>query len=179
MATIFKGFHYPFPFFFIPIPKRVKKDEPTSMSRCFEFTESCLFDLKDEDQHDVNKLFGFSIGFHHTTSFRFGWRPILDTGKIEIVRYEYHNGERQRTGKVAYVDIDKPYVFELIYYPHEQKTHYLIKESEDHVYLKELRCLFSKPYLKKKHGLGYLLGIYFGGNERAPQKIIIRRCRKE
>lgn len=178
MPTIFKGCHYPFPFFFLTSPKWVKKDKPTSMTRCFRFTKSCLFDLKDEDQWDVNKLFGFSIGFHHNTSFRFGWRPLLETGQIEIVRYEYHNGVRQPTGRICPVDINKPYQFELTYFPCEQKTHYRIIEKGSLIEVREIRSLFKKPYLKKKYGLGYLLGIYFGGNETAPQKIKIKRCRK-
>jgi len=172
MTTIKKGRNYPFLGFINVFPKCVKKDKPTYMRRCFRFTESCLFDLHDEDQHDVNKLFGFSIGWHHKTSFRFGWRPILETGQIEIVCYEYHNGVRQLTKPIRKIEINSSYQFELSYHPLEQKTEYTILNT------KKLINLFEKPYLKKKSGLGYTLNLYFGGNEKAPQDIVIHKCRK-
>lgn len=179
MTIIRKGFHYPFPLFFLTLPKWVKKDKPTSRIKCFRFTESCLFDLGDEDQWDVNKLFGFSIGLHHKTSFRFGWRPKLESNQIEIVGYEYHNGKRHSTMPIMKVDVNVNYIFELTYYPLEQKTHYVIKNPMSGEKLGELIHLFDESYLYKKYGLGYLLGIYFGGNERAPQKIVIHRCLKD
>ena len=82
-----KGRHYPY---LIPIafPFWVKKNDVNSRKARFMFTDSCMFDLKDEDQWDVNKLFGFSIGHHHNnSSFRFGWRPLLNKNTIEIVAY--------------------------------------------------------------------------------------------
>lgn len=173
MTTIKKGRHYPFPGFMIQLPKWVSKKKPTYMRRCFKFTESCLFDLHDEDQWDVNKLFGFSIGWHHKTSFRFGWRPILETEQIEIVAYEYHGGMRQKTRPIHRVEINSTYQFLLSYHPAEQKTEYSILNT------KKLINLFEFPYLKKKSGLGYTLGLYFGGNEKAPQDVTILKCRKD
>ena len=158
-----KNKHYPFliPIFF---PFWVKKNSTSSRKAKFKFTESCLFNLVDEDQHDVNKLFGFSIGFHHNTSFRFGWRPILSKRKIEIVAYEYHDGIRQKTMPIRRIDINQWYNFKISYNRPKQLSNYRIDNIS-----------FSNSFKLKKqtYGLGYTLGIYFGGNEDAPQDIII------
>jgi len=164
-----KGRHYPY---LIPIafPFRIKR---FGFSKGygyrvfkFKFTESCLFDLHDEDQHDVNKLFGFSIGHHHKgSSFRFGWRPILKERKIEIVAYEYHDGVRQKTMPICRVDIDKWLEYTIIYDANKDKSIYYVGDVE-----------FRNHFvLKKKYGCGYTLGVYFGGNEKAPQDITIQK----
>jgi len=157
-----KGNHYPF--FPLSLPKWVNKNNITTMKREIMFTESCLYDLKDEDQGDVNKLFGFSIGFHHKTSFRFGWRADLKTSTIEIVAYEYHDNLRQTTMPICRIDINKYYKFRIVYIPNLQRTYYEVRD------VKEFTNEFN---LKKKYGLGYTLGLYFGGNEKAPQKIVV------
>jgi len=139
------------------------------------FTDSCMFNLHDEDQWDVNKLFGFSIGNHHSgSSFRFGWRPILKNNTIEIVAYEYHDGIRQKTMPIAEVKLNKWYQYQIGYFPRLNRTHYVINDSE---IINGTNYQFSNDFtLKKKSGLGYTLGVYFGGNEKAPQNIVI--CKK-
>jgi hypothetical protein len=158
-----RGHHYPW---LIPIvfPFWVKKNASSVRKAKFMFTDSCMFDLKDEDQHDVNKLFGFSIGYHHKTSFRFGWRPILDENKIEIVAYEYHDNVRQKTMPICKIFTNEWYEF-ILSYNHDKARSYYFVEDEGFTNLVRLRG--------KKHGLGYTLGVYFGGNEKAPQDIII------
>ena len=162
-----KNRHYPF---LIPIalPFWVKKNSITRRTAKFKFTESCLFDLIDEDQHDVNKLFGFSIGFHHKTSFRFGWRPILSENKIEIVGYEYHDGVRQVTMPITRININQWYGFSISYNRPSQISHYSVYDTKDNANLVNSVILEKQDY-----GLGYTLGIYFGGNEKAPQDIVI------
>lgn len=164
--TIKKGKHYPW---LIPIglPIWVNKNKPTIKCANFKFTNSCMFDLHDEDQWDVNKLFGFSIGHHHrNNSFRFGWRPNLKNNTIEIVAYEYHNGVRMKTKPLYEIELYRWYTFTIYYNPIKEKIFYLIN---DQIYS------FDTGDLKKKYGLGYTLGIYFGGNEKAPQNITILR----
>jgi len=161
--VIKKGRHYPY---LIPmgLPICVRKNDSTIRSAMFAFTSSCLFDLHDEDQHDVNKLFGFSIGHHQKgSSFRFGWRPILENQTIEIVAYEYHDGVRQATMPITEVGIGEWHEYIISYNSQRQKTFYFIDKKS-----------FSNDFkLKKKSGLGYTLGVYFGGNEKAPQDITI------
>ena len=162
-----KGRHYPglFPFS-IPCPVWVKRNKIYSRSAEFMFTDSCMFDLYDEDQWDVNKLFGFSIGHHHKgSSFRFGWRPILDENLIEIVAYEYHDGFRMRTQPIRKVRLNEWHKFRVSYNNENFKATYLVNDLD-----------YTYPvYLMDDHGWGYTLGVYFGGNEKAPQDIIINK----
>jgi len=159
-----KGKHYPFPYFFLGFPIWVRKNKITSKSADFMFTDSCMFNLKDEDQRDVNKLFGFSIGHHQKgTSFRFGWRPDLEMERIEIVGYEYHNGIRQKTMPITYVKCNVWCKYTVLYDSKKGISTYKINNT----------VLKNNVKLNKKYGLGYSLGIYFGGNEKAPQDIII------
>ena len=177
-----KGNHYPFPRFAIGLPKWVNKNKPTQMAKSYWFTESCLYDLKDEDQHDVNKLFGFSIGLHHNTSFRFGWRADLETHSIEIVGYEYQDKVRQATTHICNIALRSSAYF-LLYYLPEGKIEYAVFQDNTH-YEKYMEMkdairnvveatIINIVKIKKKWGLGYTLGLYFGGNETAPQDIII------
>ena len=163
-----KGRHYPY---LIPImfPFCVKKNRTNFRSAMFKFTDSCMFNLYDEDQWDVNKLFGFSIGHHHNrSSFRFGWRPILSENKIEIVAYEYHDGFRMKTMPICRIELNEWHRFSLSYNNETNKSYYFVNDE----------CFTNKVKLEKKSGLGYTLGVYFGGNEKAPQDIIIYKKRK-
>jgi len=175
--TIGKGKHYPW---LIPIafPVWVKKKDGTFKSAKFLFTDSCMFDLHDEDQWDVNKLFGFSIGHHQKrSSFRFGWRPILENNTIEIVAYEYHDGVRQKTMPICEVELNTCYKFRIGYLPHLNRTYYNVSDTKTNKRIADRLIVdFTNDVnLLKKGGLGYTLGIYFGGNEKAPHKITIYR----
>ena len=159
-----KGRHYPW---LIPVvlPFWVRKNDSNYRVAEFMFSRSCLFDLQDEDQHDVNKLFGFSIGHHQKrSSFRFGWRPLLDEQLIEIVGYEYHDGVRQPTIPVCKVSLNEWHKFTISYNNKSNKSFYFVDRDPP---------IMKDANLKKKSGLGYTLGVYFGGNERAPQNITI------
>jgi len=169
--TVKRGRHYPW---LIPIafPVWVSKYSGKNRTATFRFDESCLFDLHDEDQHDVNKLFGFSIGHNHKgSSFRFGWRPILENRTIEIVAYEYHDGVRQKTMPICEVETCQWYSFGISYRPTRKKSFYHI--NDDSSFCRKIGWFYNDVDLKKKGGLGYTLGVYFGGNEKAPQDIII------
>ena len=58
--NILKNKRRPFPFFDFPVPVLIRKNEDYSITKHFKFTESAIYFFDDEDQHDVNKLFGFS-----------------------------------------------------------------------------------------------------------------------
>lgn len=169
--TIKKGRHYPFPGFFVLLPKWVSKNKTTRMSRSYYFTDTCLYDLGNADQLDTNKLFGFSIGKHHNNSFRFGWRPNKTKDKIEILSYEYRDGERV-IDLIREIDINKWIHFEIEYL--NEYVKYIITANEEH----KATIGTNKFSLKKKFGLGYKLGFYFGGNQTAPHKIKVLKLLK-
>lgn len=159
-----KNHHYPFPYFFITLPIWVSCKKSKIIERNYFFTKSCLYDLHNVDELDTNKLFGFSIGYHHNTSFRFGWRPILEENKIELIAYEYQNKIRS-IKPICKVNVDQRINFKLGYNPITNEIIYCANDS----------IIINKINLKKKFGLGYKLGLYFGGNETAPQDIYIFR----
>lgn len=160
-----KNRHYPW---LIPIalPKWVRKNSETTISGEFMFTESCIYDLHDEDQWDVNKLMGFSIGHHHKcNSFRFGWRPNKNMDKISIVAYEYRNSIRQKTLPITEVGLNEWHRYELSYDSNIIRTRYSIDNR--------IFADLTGETIRKSFGLGYTLGVYFGGNEKAPHDISI------
>lgn len=169
--VIRKNKHYPFPFFPIGLPIRIRKNKRIVIQHEFMFTDYCLYDLMDADQGDVNKLFGFSIGCHHRTSFRFGWRPNLKNHTIEIVGYEYHDGIRQKTMPIREVKLNCRYTYTLIYSPVEKMITYKVWKMPT-----DYNIISNEIKLSKYYGFGYTLGAYFGGNEKAPHNIVIYKA---
>jgi hypothetical protein len=160
-----KNWRRPFPWFeFIPII--FKKDKSFSIVKDFEFTPSTMYHFDDADQFDVNKLFGFSIGMHHTNSFRFGWRPSKDLLKMEIVGYEYHNKVRVPTIPLYEIEIGKTYRFKMDYLSDKQQVKYTILDNLDIIFA------IHKSNVDIKKCWGYRLGLYFGGNKKAPHDMI-------
>jgi hypothetical protein len=164
-----KNFRRPFPYFGIFLPVLIRKDKSFSIIKSFKFTESTIYYFDDNDQYDVNKLFGFSIGMHHNNSVRFGWRPNKDLSKIEIVGYEYHDKLRIPTLPICEISLNKWYEYQLKYNHKTNYIEYLVTDGENS---------FGTQHpikIKKKFNFGYKLDLYFGGNKTAPHKMIIYR----
>ncbi len=61
----------------------------------FQFLNNPCYVLGNEDDWDINKLFGISFGpEHHKNSFRIGWRPTNDN-MISLHSYYYNHGTRK------------------------------------------------------------------------------------
>jgi len=161
----------PFPFFYLPIPILINKNKSFSIIRYFKFDESAIYFFNDNDQYNVNKLFGFSIGFHHNNSVRFGWRPNNDLTKIEIVGYEYVNKVRVPTIPICEVNLNQWYEYKLRYIEFHNQIEYSVKNVLKH------HNVIHPITLKRKFNLGYKLYLYFGGNKKTPHDIIIY-CRR-
>lgn len=131
-----------------------------------KFTESCRYDLQNEDQGDTNKLIG--IGYlwgHHKDSARFGWHYDTKTEQVEILSYCYVNGRRV-VQHVCHCMIGQGYdlhlkVLSTCYY---FSVHY----NGDAMSI----GLASVDYWHRKKFM-YRLGCYFGGNKSAPRDISI------
>jgi hypothetical protein len=137
------------------------------------FTESCRYDIGSEDQGDINKLFGFGhinlnviykkdgkLKFrpmHHYSSVRFGWRYNLQTDKIEILSYYYDRGIRNYS-LICDVEINESFIYE-------------IKELSESSYVLNINDNFSTIVNIPTKSLKYILGLYFGGNKKAPHDI--------
>jgi len=131
-----------------------------------KFTESCRYDLGNEDQFDTNKLCG--IGYlpgHHKESARFGWRYWPDMGWVELSAYCYVKGQRV-IKNIAFCEIGKEYRLRLqvlatsyyfdVYEPDQVKAAGIV--TVEHFHDKKFK---------------YRLGVFFGGNRPAPKEIKI------
>jgi len=165
--TILKNKRRPFPFFDFFIPVLIRKNKSFTIVRHFKFTDSTMYHFNDDDQWDVNKLFGFSIGLHHHNSFRFGWRPNSDLTKMEIVGYEYHNKVRTPTIPICEVQLNKWYRYEMKYNAKIGKVFYSVTDFNMIV------GTSSNIELKHKINWGYKLFLYFGGNKKSPHDMVI------
>jgi len=150
---------------------------PKVIKKSFMFSTSCMYDFKDNDQHDVNKLFGMSLNYfptfkkltpHHNNSVRFGWRPKVDLNLIQIVAYEYLNAQRRPTKIIANVKMEEWYSYNM--FVSKDMVFYTIVEEEkpDNVF-----TYISNYVLKRDKLLGYELDVYFGGNRTAPHDITL------
>lgn len=139
----------------------------TSFAWRVMFTESCRYDLTSTDQFDTNKLIG--IGYlpgHHTDSARFGWRYDTKLKQVEIMAYCYVKG-RRIIQSLCLCEIGKEYdlnmkVLSTCYYLAVHNT----------------GCMpvLGSTYIDHHHEkrFCYRLGMWFGGNDKAPHDIEIQ-----
>lgn len=126
-----------------------------------KFDDSSMYDLGNINQLDINKLVGFSSGFHHKNSARFGWN--CDNKNIILHTYCYVDGKRTwsefariRTGvfyKISIKDTGGFYYFELV-------------DESGKITQKNI----EKNHTKK---IGYNLWPFFGGDQPAPHNMYI------
>lgn len=163
MKTIYKNMHYCLNFLnFKPF---FKLNGLKSLAYKVMFTPSCRYYLKD-DQSDINKLFGISLGFHHNNSDRIGWRYLSDTDKIELLLYSYIKGVRYKTS-LETIDINQEYIIKL-----EVITYKKTFRREVRVYINN--NIYANLYEDNHNSWGYTLGCYFGGNCKAPHTMKIK-----
>lgn len=160
IATIYEGCHY-----CVGVPPRLMLT-PTSLVYQVTFHTDCAYSIAPEDQADINKLFG--IGYfpsHHDNSMRFGWRYIIETGKMEIMAYWYENKVRN-WDSLCMVDIGKTYLYGM--FVMEDKCRLIVSSDGNN--------LADRTYPLKRKWIGYFLRPYFGGNQTAPHKMTIELC---
>lgn len=137
-----------------------------------KFDKSCLYDLKNINNLDINKLFGFSTTFfHHNQSARIGWRRH-DNESIEIVTYSYNDHKRVPETLLGIVK------------PDELFTCTIEDTESEYVYTFHSRHTFTRISDKKQPDkvlFKYLLFPYFGGDQEAPHDMVIylKRIRKK
>lgn len=163
--TIFKGMHYCLAFLNFKIYFGFLQRYEASYNVCFE--DSCIYDI-DKDQSDINKLFGISYGFHHKQSDRIGWRylgKIDGRHMVELLLYSYYVG-----GGVRKIPITQVRVGDTV------NVTLKLNEMWDYRYIDAMvgdkKITTSMLHVPKKWG--YTLGLYFGGNRRAPHTMSVR-----
>lgn len=143
-----------------------------TITKYYNFATGCDYNLGDVDQYDINKLFGFTFNTlpsitnmlapFHINSCRLGWRFI--NNKMEILPYEYINSERIMRSPIAELDLNKWYEFEIVI----DKTNVTYN-----IYDGDVVLVSYNTHIEKVSFFGHYMGLYFGGNEVAPNDIYI------
>ncbi len=126
------------------------------------FDETAKYDLATQDQHDINKLMGFSEAnsLHQENSARLGWRYNIEYDNIEIFSYIYRDGEMS-FNKISEVDLNETIEYQINLF--EDEYEFVVNGFS----FRELRDIDQQV------GVYYRLFPYFGGDEVAPHDINI------
>lgn len=138
----------------------------TIIRRHVTFSFDCKYDLGGDDQDDHNKLFGigYFIGIHQESA-RFGWRYDLQKNKFILSAYCYVNGQRI-TRDLCEIFATKKYLLVLI--AHHDFYEFSIVQWDNKYPLGS----YTIPRWRQ-YKWSYPLGLYFGGNRKAPQEMNI------
>lgn len=135
------------------------------------FYPSCIYDLGDNDNYDINKLRGLTWGLmNDDNSFRIGWNCEKQNGKIQL-HYYIHDRGAMRYGYITEVSPGEWFSFSINFdrtgifiHPDGSKTVGVI-----HIYITSHNLAtdvsFNFSGIPKS---GYYNYPYFGGNEVAP-----------
>lgn len=140
----------------------------------FIFTNSCIYHSDDLDlANQINKLCGFSFGYHHLDSIRIGWQANSeDKNKIKLFYYLYNKGVHTE----KYIcDVDLHSLNEIKILCDYRNNRFCIHVSKrDGVTIKMDLVKFIFPTIK----IGYYLFPYFGGKLPAPHDMEIYLSKK-
>ena len=136
-----------------PLFQRFSKQEITFK---VIFDGDCIYDLGNEDQADINKLYGLTSLRIHKNSARIGWRA---EGKvIRIFAYWYRNGVR------GWQDLG-------IVKPGEQHSYEVLIKKDRYIFKLDNREFIITDTPKWIPLLVFKALPYFGGNRTAPHNM--------
>lgn len=127
-----------------------------------KFDKSCLYDLHDEDNWDVNKLYGISTSYNHMIqSARFGWR-CLDGKNIEVLAFVHDEHKFLNPQLLGVVKPDEWFECKIVVRDYSFFFSFK-KDGKTNI------TLINKK--TKGWKFKYKLYFYFGGNKTAPHKM--------
>ena len=123
-----------------------------------KFDAGCWYDYENNDSNDLNKVFGFGGMMHQKRSARFAWRPNFEQkGKLKVYAYVYDNGER----KTEFIgDVNT-----------QDSVEFILKKSNNYIF-----TLAGKKIeipMNGRNPSGVKFYPYFGGNNKAPNNMVI------
>lgn len=142
---------------------------PRKISFRVTFTYASKYELPGIDQQDHNKLFGLGYINPRRNSARFGWRYNSANQKFILSAFMHINGEMHFEDLCECV-ANHYYDCSLLV-SDDEYFFIVIKESGEVI----ARMAYSKGHRRK---LALLLGPYFGGNNAAPDNLIIQLKKK-
>lgn len=158
------------------------------------FTESCKYDLKNIDQHDINKVHGIAFitfaslvfvlksylkalwklsaseikSLHHYNSIRLGWQNIPDTNKIILHHYVYQKGVRVTRQMKVEIDVLEQFNAQI------SPIFYLGRLVYYRQLVYSLKEAASDTFGFPEKCIMYKLHGYFGGNQKATHDMEIK-----
>lgn len=129
-------------------------------------------DTMEEDDFDVNKLIGFGfvnlhkLPMHHYESVRIGWLWNPEKHKVDLYAYQYSKGTRISHFLYS-VKLGIPFEVEIV---SSNVAFYLIIRNKYDNLTPTTEFSLTRQVC---YPIAYLLGPYFGGNEKAPHNIEI------
>ena len=149
-----------------------------------QLTDSCKYRFGNDDDNDINKLFGVAFitwasvwfvvknlfkgklkALHHYNSIRYGWRYDALSNRFELWKYCYINGNRTMNyiqGVNPNEKIDLKLEFSKFFLAIGANFSYYFLDDDP-----------LKYYAMPANCLMYTLHPYFGGNRKAPHDMII------
>lgn len=159
MYVIKKGNHYSD--IILPIFMFIKKE--CSITKTFNFSNSCLYHHGDADDYDINKLWGITFGINPLiNSIRFGWNCENNDGNIELFVFRHTHGIMSYD-KICTIKPETEYKYTIKIL--NGKARLFIDGGEEGCFTKEYDVNFSHFIVINKP--------YFGGNKCAPRDMII------
>jgi hypothetical protein len=134
------------------------------------FDPNCKYRFVTLDKWAINKVAGFSRGYHHNESLRLGWN--CPEGELKLYAYYYTNGQRMSLsipceGNIYYngYEFNEPIHVKLI----DNPRNFIIEINGKETYLPKIWRLNGT----KGWRLGYYLKPYFGGTSTSPHNMNI------
>lgn len=137
---------------------------PKKIIRTVRFDFNCKYNLNDDDQFDVNKLFGVSFGWVHKESARFGWRFDPKSNLFHLYAYYYIKGIPEFK-LIASCVATKKYTC-ILAIENSYYCFYVLNEKDQQVAVEPIHNFHSRKF-------AFLLGPFFGGNNPAPHKMTL------
>ena len=160
--TIWKGWHFSLSNIWKRFIPRIGTGPVTYI---FKLPKENWFPYKDPDDLDINKLAGYSYGWHHTDSIRIGWTPDFGREGYFTLYFYLYNSKVRTIKKFASVKADLDYAITISLVP---ELNYVTFDMIGETTPVKASEVFIIPSFK----LGYSLWWYFGGNKTAPKKMI-------
>jgi len=167
-----KGRHYSFSNFWQRLGLKIGSGK---VSYKFNVPAETWFPYSDPDDLDINKLAGFSFGYHHCNSIRIGWVPnFKKEGTISLWIYNYNKSARCFFPLVD-IECGKDYQVDISFNKQNKEHQYVSFEVFDGSgeQIKKQSAEFTLPAIL----IGYYLWFYFGGNKTAPKKMELLLCK--
>lgn len=133
------------------------------LSFLVRFDNTAIYNLNNNNQGDINKLYGFSdCGCkHHVNSARIGWNYDINTNLVRLYAYVYKD-TKMSFKYITSVNMDQDYKCTIIC------------DNSEYVFIVDSVVIKMNRGCDNNSIFRYYLYPYFGGDEVAPHDVKIK-----